>query len=263
MRDFGVEMPPVIVMPLHSPSGLVLSHLEVVTPLLKTVFTQAFVSITTITRETQAKYTTWLERDDFFQIYYHQAEVQVGDGFLALYAYAANSCQSNQILHLCFADRVAFALQTNHRDQFLADMRLVRPEDTPLIFQRSNTAWATHPGNYREIEQMVTKVGELLFQKSLDFAWCHLTVQAQHLKEALKDVRNHDLSIGAEIVLHLKDIVQSKDVDWLAWEDPFIFALDAQQLKAEREQSNMENRKRLAYVLPMLQLLYASVDDKN
>jgi hypothetical protein len=258
-----VNMQPVIVMPLHDPSGLVLPHLEAITPQLKTVFAQAFVSITTITQERQAKYITWLEQDNFFQIHYHQTEVLVGDDFLALYAYAANACQAKQILHLCFVDRVAFALQSNYRDQFMADIQRVRQEDTPLIFQRSSAAWNTHPGNYRELEQMVTKVGQLLFKKSLDFAWCYLAVQAQQLKEALRDVRNHDLSIGAEIVLHLRDKVQTRDVDWLAWEDPFIYGRNAQQLKEERERSNRENRKRLAYVIPMLQLLYAVVDDKS
>lgn len=59
----------------------------------------------------------------------------------------------------------------------------------------------------------------------------------------------------AELVLNLKDKIQTQAVEWLAWEDPFIYGRDAQQLKQEREQSIAETRKRLAYVIPMLQLL--------
>jgi hypothetical protein len=58
----------------------------------------------------------------------------------------------------------------------------------------------------------------------------------------------------------VKDSAQTKDVDWLAWEDPFIYARDPQQMKTEREQSGQEIRKRLAYVIPMLQLLYGAAD---
>jgi hypothetical protein len=61
----------------------------------------------------------------------------------------------------------------------------------------------------------------------------------------------------AELVLMLKDKVQTKDVDWLAWEDPFIYSRNPQELKKEKEESKEEIRKRLSYVIPMLQLLNA------
>jgi hypothetical protein len=44
-------------------------------------------------------------------------------------------------------------------------------------------------------------------------------------------------------------------VDWLAWEDPFILACDPTELKRERENSLSETKKRLNYVLPMLDTL--------
>src|SRR6185369_12610676 len=115
----------------------------------------------------------------------------------------------------------------------------------PLIFQRSEAAWETHPRNYRELEQIVTRVGELLFNRSLDFAWCHLVVQAAQLQAILPHIKNHDLSMVAEMVLLLKDEIQTQSVDWLAWEDPFICDRDPRQLKQEREQSSAETQKRL------------------
>jgi hypothetical protein len=131
----------------------------------------------------------------------------------------------------------------------------VRPEDTPLIFERSSVAWQTHPRNYVELEQMMTRVGEMLFKKRLDFAWCHLAVRAGQLQAILPAVSKQDLSMMAEIVLALKDNIEVKAVDWLAWEDPFIHACDPRLLKEEREQSQQETRKRLGYVIPTLQLL--------
>ena len=248
-------MQPVIVMPMHDPSGRMFPHLAAVTPQLKTIFARAFISITSITSQTQARYIAQLEEDGFFRIIYHPFDRPVGDDFLGLYKYAAAGCHPHQVLHLCFIDRVAFALQSHHEAQFVTDIQAVRQENTPLIFQRSTTAWATHPRNYRELEQTVTRAGEFLFKRSLDFAWCHLAVQAGQLQQILSSIKNHDISMVAEIVLGLKDRIQTKDVDWLAWEDPFIYSADPQQLKQEREQSHQETRYRLAYIIPMLQLL--------
>lgn len=249
-------MRPIIVMPMHDPNGLMFPQLEAVTPQLKNIFGRAFVSVTPITIETQAQSINRLALDDFFQVILHSKNVSVGEDFLTLYKHAAASSHPNTVLHLCFIDRIAFALQSLHREQFIADVQSITEKHAPLIFQRSAAAWDTHPNNYRKLEQMVTYVGELLFQKSLDFAWCHLALQAHQLQTILPNVRNRDLSMVAEFVLLLKDTIQTSEVDWLSWEDPFIYSCSPQQLKHEREQSKEETRKRLAYVIPMLQLLY-------
>jgi hypothetical protein len=102
---------------------------------------------------------------------------------------------------------------------------------------------------------MVTRVGELLLGKSLDFAWCQLAIQTADLQVILPDIQDRGISIVAEIILPLKDVVKTKDVDWLAWEDPFIENCDLQTLKKIREGSMAEHQKRLAYVIPMLQHL--------
>lgn len=70
------------------------------------------------------------------------------------------------------------------------------------------------------------------------------------------------LSFLSEFTLFLKDELQMKEVDWLAWEDPFILSRDPKQLKAERERSIGETRKRQAYVIPILQLLQG-IDQKR
>jgi hypothetical protein len=183
----------------------------------------------------------------------------VGQHFLSLYEYAAAASPPHQILHLCFVDRLAFALQTHHRDQFIADVNAVTTKRAPLIFQRSPTAWRTHPRNYYEIERIATVVGEILLGKILDFAWCHLAIQAGELQSLLQRVertQNDDMSITAELVLLSASHINTQGVEWLEWEDPFFSTEDAAVLKQLREGSVAESDKRLAYIVPMLQKIF-------
>jgi hypothetical protein len=249
--------PPAIVIPLHDPQGIFHPHLEQITPLLKTTFAQAIVNIPPTTRRAHPGFVHKFEADPFFECV-EFAESPVGEHFRELYTFAARICPSEQVLHLCYIDRLAFALQTQYRQSFLAAMQAVTPEQTPLIFLRSSTAWDTHPRNYRDLESMVTRVGEWLFHKTIDFAWCHMAVQAGLLAEVLPQTRQSDISMVTEIVLGLIEQVKTQEVDWLAWEDPFILNCNPQTLKTERENDPSETHKRLTYIIPMMQLLHQS-----
>jgi hypothetical protein len=245
---------PAAVLPIHDPAGIYLPHLERITPLLKTTFAQAIINLPPSTRLAQPGFVHLLESDPFF-ICTEFPGSPVGDHFRALYTFAAHTAPPEQVLHLCYVDRVAFALETHHRQSFLEDMQTVTAVHTPLIFHRSAAAWETHPRNYRDLEGMITRAGEWLFGKTLDFAWCHLAVQAGQLAEVLPRTHQSDLSMVAEIVLEMLECIHTKDVDWLTWEDPFILGCDPLALKIERENSTAETIKRLAYTLPMLQQL--------
>jgi len=94
-----------------------------------------------------------------------------------------------------------------------------------------------------------------LFGKELDFAWCHIALSAGQLREIMPLVKNPDLSMVAEMIFYLCQQVQTRDVDWLAWEDPFVLARDMNELRSERENSLQETKKRLRYVLPMIETL--------
>jgi hypothetical protein len=252
-------MLPAIVFPFHDTDGLMFAHLEAITPQLKELFAQAFVSISPLTQQAQMGRIKQLKEDEFFRLNFNEPNTQIGDHFLAVYQNAVTHCPPEQVLHLCTIDRVAFALQTELREQFIADLETASHESAPVLFQRSQAAWETHPQNYREIEHLAIRAGEILFNQSLDFVWCHLVIQAQQLGEILPRLKNHDLSVVAEIVLLLKDKVKTKDVDWLVWEDPFIFSRDLDEMKAEFENSRQESRKRLGYTIPVLQLLLESI----
>jgi hypothetical protein len=197
----------------------------------------------------------WLESDAFFTILPLDRELRAGELFAYLYANAANAETPEQIIHLCYLDRVAFALDGEYREQFLVDLDSLSEGDLPLIFQRSAKAWQTHPQNYARLEGMVTRVGQNLFGLTLDYGWCHMVITAGRLREILPRVTHAGISMVAEMVLQLQPDIKTRDVDWLAWEDPFILGRDPAELKRERETSLEETEKRLDYVLPMVDAL--------
>ena len=255
------SMLPVVVMPYHDPGGEMSPHLEAILPDLKQMFRRAFVGVTAATVAAQPVAVEWLSSDPFFGVTYQKPDTGVGEQFWALYTYAAAACAASEVLHLCFIDRVAYALETAHRAAFMRDVLAVQGIDTPLVFLRSEAAWDTHPQNYYDIEMMATRAGEWLFGKTLDFAWCHLAIRAGLLHAILPGVKNADMSMLAEMTLLVRDRLASVAVDWLAWEDPFLLSREATQLKIDRENSAQETLKRLAYITPTLTAIANSAND--
>jgi hypothetical protein len=249
---------PVIVMPLHDPQGQVLPQLYRVTPLLGQAFAAGYASLTSETQLHQGEWVDRLVATGFYRLSVQPADAPLGERFRALYREAATQCNREQPLHLCFADRVAFALQDAYREVFLDDVRASEDGPLPLLFQRSAHAWQTHPYNYREVEHMATQAGALLTGRSLDWTWCHLVIRAAQLDAALPSLAQQEISVLGELLLALlraRHEISTRDVDWLAWEDPFILGQPADELRQVREGSVSETRKRLAYVIPTLELL--------
>lgn len=247
-------MKPALAFPYHDTGQTMLPRLRAVLPDLKAHFERAYLSPSPSTME-------WLERDasifndEFFTIFPSDEETLVGNRLAYLYRRTAETAPPAQPIHLCFPDRLTFALSTPHRESFLADMDSLTTEELPIIFQRSEYAWSTHPDGYRTIEGSVIAVGRNLFGRKLDYCWCHMAATAEQLGRIIPFVKNPDLSMVAEIIYHLRDEIHTRDVDWLAWEDPFIFNRDAEELRRERENSRAETWKRLDYVLPMIETL--------
>jgi len=231
-----------------------LPHIQAILPDLKKHFDHAYISSPPSSIELLQQ-KGLIHADGFITVFPIAENKPIGEHFAHLYQRAAETAHPNHPLHLCYPDRVAFALEGEYREAFLADINSVTADDLPLIFQRSPTAWDTHPQNYRELEGLVTTVGKNLFGQELDYGWCHIVVSAGQLREIMPLVKNPDLSMVAEMIFHMQDNIHTRAVDWLAWEDPFIFGRDAAELKHEREHSLVETNKRLKYVLPMLETL--------
>lgn len=247
-------MQPALAFPFSDPDGTMFHHLQDILPDLKSRFERAYICPPLDTLR-NTSHIQQLQADDFFSIFPVAREMMLGEHFAYLYRRTADTAHPDQIIHLCYLDRLAFALEGEYRDAFLADIDSLAATDVPVIFQRSQTAWETHPQNYRELEGIVTTVGRNLFGQELDYAWCHIAVRAGQLREIMPLVKNPDLSMVAEMIFYMQDDIKTRDVDWLAWEDPFVFSRDAAELKHERENSLVETRKRLRYVLPMIETL--------
>ena len=247
-------MKPALAFPFNDPDGRMFHHLQTILPALKKYFERAYIC-PPLSTLAQTENIGQLQADEFFTIFPIDRELQIGEHFAYLYRCTAQTANPEQIIHLCYLDRLAFALEEEYRDSFLADIGSLSMDDVPLIFQRSQAAWETHPQNYRELERIVTTVGRNLFHKELDFAWCHIAVSAGQLREIMPLVKNLDLSMVAEMIFYMREEIKTRDVDWLAWEDPFVLGRDANELRSERENSLQETKKRLRYVLPMIETL--------
>jgi hypothetical protein len=247
-------MKPVLAFPYSDPDGAMFQHLQSILPVLKEHFERAYICPPLSTYRPFERIRQ-LASDDFFTLFPVDREMQIGEHFHYLYQRTADATHPEQIIHLCYLDRIAFALAGGYRDEFLADIDALTAGDLPLIFQRSQFAWDTHPENYRQLEGIVTTVGKNLFGVDLDYAWCHIAVSARQLREIMPLVKNPDLSMVAEMIFYMQDEIKTRDVDWLAWEDPFIFSRDAAELRSERENSLEETNKRLRYILPMIETL--------
>src|SRR5512133_1903900 len=211
-------------------------HLQSILPDLKAHFGNVYICPPLDTRQ-NATLMSWLEADDFFTIFPVDQPMQTGEHFTHVYLNAALAAQPDEIIHLAYIDRLSFALETDYREQFLADVDSLRLEDLPLIFQRSPAAWATHPQNYARLEGFVTQIGEQLFGKTLDYGWCHLVVRAGELREVMPKVTHPGISMVAEMILHMQHHIHTREVDWLAWEDPFLAGRDPLEMKTEREKN--------------------------
>lgn len=247
-------MKPALAFPFNDPDGTMFHHLQAILPDLKEHFGRAYIS-PPLSTSRHVDHMQQLQADDFFTIFPVERDMQIGELFTYLYQRAAEAAPPDQIIHLCYLDRLAFVLEGAYREPFLAVIESLSAGDVPLIFQRSQLAWETHPRNYREIEGIVTTVGCNLFGRELDYAWCHIAVSAWQLRGIMPLVENPDLSMVAEMIYYLQESIQTREVDWLSWEDPFILQRDAPELQSEREDSLEETHKRLAYAMPMIQML--------
>jgi hypothetical protein len=248
-------MRPAIVMPMHDPAGILFPHLQHAMPCIEETFARGYLSVTAVTLAQQPEWAAWLDGEPFFDVQTGRDASRPGDQFAELYCHAAAVSPPEQTLHLGFVDRVVYAVGSEYREMYLADVNTAGLMETPRLYHRSAAAWATHPANYRAMEGSITTAGEALLGRSLDFAWCYMTLSAGRLAQLMPAVTRSDMSMLAEMVVELCDELQVVEVDWLAWEDPYLLGRDAAALRRERDASPAEMRKRLGYVIPMLQVL--------
>lgn len=256
-------MRPALVLPIHDPSGVLLSQLDAITPTLQQQFERAFLSISPRTEQLQRARLRRVAEEAFFVINWNTPDSLPGDHYLAAYGSALAHVSTAQVLHLCDLDKLAAILQSHHRAQFLADIAATHRLAAPLLFQRSAQAWASYPRLYREIEHVAITLGQHCFGRYLDFAWSHMAIPAETLRQLLPRLKQRSFGLLVEMVLLLHGELRTQEVDWLFWEDPFIEGRDPDELRRERELSRDETAKRLRANAPIIRLLLDQIEQHD
>ncbi|HNT77060.1 MAG TPA: hypothetical protein PKH77_18780 [Anaerolineae bacterium] len=156
-----------------------------------------------------------------------------------------------------FLDRILFALDTDWRDVFLRDLRTYAA--APFVaFARSAVAWDTHPAHYREIEQMMSRLLELLCGRFLDLSPAAMILSAATADVLLNQSTTASYAVWAEwVLLALKNRIPltTPAVDWLAWEHPYWENVLPDVLKQARDASFVETQKRIQWNATVMSLL--------
>jgi hypothetical protein len=252
---------PDLVLPYHDPEAIVYPHMMSIRDELASRFGRAFISISPRTQQDQPAMIEALTRDRFFVVNFNDPASVLGDHYVSAMRSALHHCAPESVLHICDIDRVAYVLHTDHREEYLADLQIAASTRTPLLFQRSERAWQTYPANYREIESWAIRAGQMIFGRYLDFAWSYFVIPARDLAAVLPRLHHRDFKILVQMVLLTLPTLQTKDVDWLAWEDPYILGMDADDLRQRRETDPQETHKRLRGLTPIMQPLIEYISE--
>ena len=64
--------------------------------------------------------------------------------------------------------------------------------------------------NSQEIEHLIIKVGEMLFDEYYEFAWSYMVMRRDQLAAILPALQSHDFGILIEIILALRNRLEKK-----------------------------------------------------
>jgi len=136
---------------------------------------------------------------------------------------ALTHARAEQSVFFGFLDRVLFALETEWRESFLWDLKAGQAGEFVML-ERSPLAWNTHPSNYREMEQMVSRVFQWLSGTHIELSPAALVLSCRAAHQILDQSQSASYDIWGEwVLLAMRNgiPVTTRRVDWLAWEDPY------------------------------------------
>src|ERR1051325_3439215 len=108
-------MKPALAFPFNDLDGTLFPHLQTILPDLKQHFERAYLC-PSLSMFQHIEHIPQLQADEFITIFPIDRELQVGERFSYLYRCAAEAAPPEQIIHLCFLDRLAFVLESNYRE---------------------------------------------------------------------------------------------------------------------------------------------------
>jgi hypothetical protein len=223
---------------------------------LKSTFDAICVSAVAPTAKHNAEFVCWLEEQGCI-VFHNAPNTSGGDHARAALRLATEQAQGRQPIFFGFLDRVLFALETAWRTSFLQDIKAYQASEF-LIFERSPSAWDTHPSNYREIEQMVSRMFELLCGKFIELMPCALLLSCSVANTVLSQSSSPSYEVWAEwTLLAMKNgiAITTKKVDWLAYQHPYWEQVEPDKLEREREASREETVKRIEMNVPVALLM--------
>jgi hypothetical protein len=171
----------------------------------------------------------------------------IADHARAALRLAVEGADRSQHVFFGFLDRILFALETGWHDSFVRDVHTCQ-EAPCLVFERSPSAWSTHPANYREIEQMASRTCELLCGQPVDLMPCALVLSLPLARAVLAQSLSLYYEVWGEWILLAASSgapIRTRQVDWLAWEDPHWEGVPADALKRQREDDPQETIRRI------------------
>ena len=246
----------ILTFPYHDPSGTYNEVFRRQLPELQNAFSALCVSATAPTADQNAAFVEELERAGCL-VTRHQPDSMLGDHLREALRLAVRASEGDSGIYFGFIDRILYAFESEWKMRFLADLEACR-ELSLVTFERTPYAWATHPDNYREIEQMVSCLGKWLLGTNIEFGLCGLSLQAQTAETLLAHSTSPSMEILGEWILLAAQHgipIATKRVDWVLWEDPYWEGVPHEQLKTEREQSAAETIRRIRMNAPFMLLL--------
>src|SRR5215208_1071897 len=101
-------MRPALAFPFNDPDGTMFRHLLTILPDLKKHFEHAYIAPPLSTLQ-HVDHLQQLQSDHFFTAFPIDREMQIGEIFAYLYQCVGQAADPEQIIHLCYLDRLAFA----------------------------------------------------------------------------------------------------------------------------------------------------------
>ncbi len=246
----------IIAFPYYDPTGKYNESLRRQLATLKSAFDAICLSIVPPTATDNADFVRYLEDQGCFA-FHNAADTLHGGHSREALRLALDRAQPGESIFFGFLDRILFALETNFRASFLRDLKDLLSKEC-VLFERTQSAWDTHPANFREIEHMVSRMFEFMHGQQIDLMPCGFIFSRPTAEIILTQSISSSTEVWGEwVLLALKNKIPitRQKVDWLAWKDPYWEHIEPDKLKHLRETSQQETIKRIKMNVPAMLLL--------
>ncbi len=223
---------------------------------MKSAFEKICVSIAPPTSQDNADFVRYLEEQSCV-VFDNAPGTPIGEHSHNALRLAVEQAGAQEPIFFGFLDRILFALETDWRTSFLQDIENHRTANC-TIFERSQLAWNTHPSNYREIEQMVSRTFELIHGEFVELNPCAFIMSHAAANTISGQSTTRSFAVWGEwVLLAIKNDlpITRKKVDWLSWEHPYWNQVEPELLKREWETNPAETIKRIETNTPVMLLL--------